>query len=82
MRAHMRSVATMTAALVFFMALCIPPARAAERCPQALRFDANGPATDIDPGWTGQAHDRHFVGLTMTMDVSGCPGTTPPLRHV
>jgi len=67
------------AALVFILALgAAPPAHAEERCPRALRFDADGPATDLDPGWTGVAHDNHFVGFTLTMGVSGCEGTTPP----
>jgi len=76
-RADSRRIALGAAALVFILALCAPPARAAEPCPQALRFDADGPATDIDPGWTGMAHDNHFVGLTLTMGISGCPGTPP-----
>lgn len=51
---------------------------AAPACPQVLRIDVDGPNSDIDPGWTGIEHDGQYVGLTLTMAISGCAGATQP----
>ena len=54
-----------------------PPAA----CPSVLEFtpNASDPASELDIGWTGFAHDRPFVsGATLSASVIGCASATPP----
>jgi hypothetical protein len=55
---------------------CTPPTGL---CPTTVRLDADGDAVDLDPGWTGQAHDAHVPLMTrLTLGLSGCAGTDHP----
>ena len=67
-----------TATVCALVTLAFSTALAAEPCPNAVRLDVDGAGSDIDPGWTGMAHDNHYVGLTLTMGITGCAGATQP----
>ncbi len=42
-------------------------------CPTQVVTEANGPAVDLDTGWTGQSHDGHAPTNTrLTLAISGC----------
>jgi hypothetical protein len=49
-------------------------------CPVTVQADADGPAVDLDTGWTGLSHDAHVpTNGRLTLNVSGCAGgVTPP----
>ncbi len=48
-------------------------------CPTTYSFTANGPAADLDYGWSGIAHDEHLPSnATLTATVSGCASPTVP----
>jgi hypothetical protein len=48
-------------------------------CPTLLQADADGPAVDLDTGWTGLSHDAKVpTGGRLTLTVSGCAGGSPP----
>jgi len=64
--------------LLALLVIMTAPVAAQEPCPGAVRLDIDGPSTDIDPGWTGMAHDGHYVGLTLTLGISGCAGSMQP----
>jgi hypothetical protein len=49
----------------------------AQLCPQAVRFEVDGPTSDVDFGWTGIAHDFAMPDSTLTMR-STCSGSQFP----
>ncbi len=76
------SSSSISVCLVALIAICapgiVPAAHAQEPCPGVVRLDVDGPNSDIDPGWNGNYHDGKYVGLTLTMNISGCAGATQP----
>jgi hypothetical protein len=61
----------LVAAILILAWLATPSTlHAVEPCPQALVFEGNGAASDLDLGWTGIAHDQFTNGATLTMAVS------------
>jgi hypothetical protein len=58
--------------------VCLAPP-ATGPCPTAFEFTADGPAVDLDTGWTGLAHDAKVpTNGRLTVAISGCTGTTQP----
>jgi hypothetical protein len=50
-----------------------------EPCPAVVQLDTDGPATNLDSGWTGISHDFDLPsGGRLTLAVSGCDGTERP----
>ncbi len=48
-------------------------------CPTSLTFTADGPAVDLDTGFTGLAHNAHVpTNGRITLAVSGCDGVNQP----
>ena len=47
--------------------------------PTSFVFEADGPAVDLDTGWTGIAHNAHVPSNSrLTLAISGCAGSMQP----
>ncbi len=58
--------------------MCVAPLPSGP-CPTTLVFEADGPATDLDSGWTGLSHDAAVpTNSRLTLAVSGCAGASHP----
>jgi hypothetical protein len=50
---------------------------------ERLEFQADGPAVDLDTGWTGIAHDAMVpTNSRLTLAISGCTGAAQPCGGV
>jgi len=57
----------------------VATATAGAPCPTTFEFTANGPASDLDEGWTGMAHDLRLpTGSRLTLAVAACASTVRP----
>lgn len=57
---------------------CLAPAPTGA-CPSAIEFTADGPAVDLDTGFTGFAHDAAIpTNGRLTLAVTGCAGASQP----